>query len=343
MLLTTVLYSQISRAYIPAPKANLVRVVINGESWGVYVNAQQFNKEFLRENFHEQKGARWKVTGSPMASGGLDYIGEDIAEYKKHYDLKSGEDEDWRALIKLCRILSETPPDQLEAALSPILDIEGALRFIALDNALINGDGYWVRASDYALYRDTKGRFHVLPHDMNEAFSTPHGPGMGGGRGPGGPGGQRGPEGGPRPPGADGPRPPAGPQIKGVELDPLIGMDDAKKPLRSRLLAVPALRSRYLAHVRTIAKNSLDWARLGPVVAQYRALIEKEVEVDTRKLGTFASFQKVTSDTPAAEPAPPAAESGGPRRRPETMSLRAFAEQRRAYLLDYPAIKSLTP
>src|SRR5206468_3810245 len=38
--LSTVLYSHIARKYIPTPKANLVKVVINGESWGVYVNAQ---------------------------------------------------------------------------------------------------------------------------------------------------------------------------------------------------------------------------------------------------------------------------------------------------------------
>ena len=47
--LRAVLYSEIARQYIPTPKANYVRVVINGESWGVYVNAQQFNKDFTRD------------------------------------------------------------------------------------------------------------------------------------------------------------------------------------------------------------------------------------------------------------------------------------------------------
>src|SRR5207253_6629789 len=46
--------------YMPAPKANYVRVVINGESWGIYVNAQQFNKDFIRDWFNTKKGARWK-------------------------------------------------------------------------------------------------------------------------------------------------------------------------------------------------------------------------------------------------------------------------------------------
>jgi len=114
-----------------------------------------------------------------------------------------------------------------------------------------------------------------------------------------------------------------------VELDPLIGLDDARKPLRSKVLAVPSLRAKYLGYVERIAQNSLDWAKLGPVVAQYRSLVEKEIEADTRKLSTFAAFQQATADRPAAN-----AEPG--RGRPH-MPLRTFADQRRAYLLKYEA------
>ena len=70
---------QIDRGYLPAPKANFVRVVINGESWGVYVNSQQFNKDFVKEWFGTTKGARWKVRGSPGGQGSLAYLGEDPA------------------------------------------------------------------------------------------------------------------------------------------------------------------------------------------------------------------------------------------------------------------------
>ena len=60
-LMRTVLSMHIARQYIAAPKANFVRVVINGENWGVYANAQQFNKEFVADNFGTTKGARWKI------------------------------------------------------------------------------------------------------------------------------------------------------------------------------------------------------------------------------------------------------------------------------------------
>ena len=50
---------------MPAPKANFTRVVINGESWGIYTNAEQFNKDFIKNWFKTEKGARWKVPGNP--------------------------------------------------------------------------------------------------------------------------------------------------------------------------------------------------------------------------------------------------------------------------------------
>ncbi len=83
--MSSVLYSQIARQYIPAPKANFVRVVINGENWGVYANVQQFNKEFLKENYASTKGTRWKVNGSPNGDGGLRYTGDNVSEYRRKF------------------------------------------------------------------------------------------------------------------------------------------------------------------------------------------------------------------------------------------------------------------
>ncbi|MBI3864810.1 MAG: CotH kinase family protein [Planctomycetia bacterium] len=369
--MSTVLYSHIARKYIPAPKANFVKVVINGESWGLYANVQQFNKDFLAENFKSTKGTRWKVRGSPGGGGGLDYVGDNIDDYKRRYEMKTDDgDKAWKGLIALCKTLQETPLENLEAALSPTLDIDGVLKFLALDCALINCDGYWIRASDYSIFRDDKLVFHIVPHDMNEAFRPAGGPGFGGpggrggrgGRGgfPGGPpggsppGAPDGAQGGPVRPGAPGgeggpgrggfPGGPGGPGMGprgiGVELDPLIGLDDPRKPLRSKLLAVPALREKYLHYVRMIAEESLDWKNLGPVVAQYRALIEKEVEADTKKLESFEDFQRAAADAPPGETPRREGEQvrEGPGRRPGGMSLRAFADQRRKYLLNHSEI-----
>ena len=306
----SVISYEIARQYIPAPKANFARVVINGESWGVYVNAQQFNKDFVKDWFGTTKGARWKVPGSPNGRGSLAYLGDDAASYKRIYSIRSKDSvKSWTDFIKLCKTLNETSADKLETALAPMLDIDGALKFLALDNALINNDGYWVRTSDYSIYEDEKGLFHILPQDSNETFSKPGGPGFGGG-----PGGRRGPGG----PGGSG----GGVRINGVELDPLFAANDANKPLISNLLAVPALRLRYLGYVRDIADKWLDWKKLGPLARQYQAIIAEDVAKDTRKLDATAAFTKgLTEDVEAEGP-------GG-----MTIGLKNFADQRRAYLL----------
>ena len=286
--LRAVLYTDIARRYIPAPKMNYMRVVINGESWGIYLNAQQFNGDMMRDSFKTTKGdARWKTPGRPGGRAGLEYLGEDAAAYKQIYEIKSKDDpESWKALIQLCKVLNETPLDRLEAALAPILDVDGALRFLAIDVALVNSDGYWTRASDYNLYRDSNGRFHILPHDVNEGLG-----GEGGGRGFGGFGGG------------------------GTQLDPLVGLNDSSKPLRSRLLAVPALRERYLGYVRDIATKWLDWNAVLPMLKASHDLIAEEVRLDTRKLYDVAGFETGVAST------------GNP--------LKTFLDNRRTYLLNY--------
>ena len=80
-----------------------------------------------------------------------------------------------------------------------------------------------------------------------------------------------------------------------VMLDPLVGLDDARKPLRSKLLAVPALRARYLHYVRQIAERWLDWQRLEPVARLHHALIAEAVRADTKKLYTIQAFESGVS------------------------------------------------
>ena len=115
-------------------------------------------------------------------------------------------------------------------------------------------------------------------------------------------------------------------RVDGVKLDPLAGMEDPDKPLLHKLLAVPSLRTRYLGYVRAIAETWLDWNKLGPLAQQYQALIAEDVKTDTHKLYATDAFSKgVTEDNE---------EQGfrGPRR---SLSLKSFADQRRAYLLSY--------
>jgi len=95
------------------------------------------------------------------------------------------------------------------------------------------------------------------------------------------------------------------------------------------------LKATYLDHVRTIADDWLDWNKLKPVVDRYRSLIESEIEADTRKLTSYASFQKSLADVEVAK-------AEAPRGRP-SLRLESFAKRRREFLLNYPGIKKTAP
>ena len=66
-------------------------------------------------------------------------------------------------------------------------------------------------------------------------------------------------------------------------------------PLRSKLLAVPQYRARYLQHIRTLAEKGLTHKNLSPVIAHYRELIDEEVKNDTRKRTPYEGFTQATS------------------------------------------------
>ena len=119
----------------------------------------------------------------------------------------------------------------------------------------------------------------------------------------------------------------------GTDLDPLVALKDERKPLYSKLLAVPEYRTRYLQYVRDIAEQWLEWKRLQPLVAQYAALIDREVAAETRKLSTYEEFRaSLGLDTTTKVSA-----EGG--RRME--DLKTFVAKRREYLLAHAEIKKL--
>ena len=366
-LMSSVLYSQVARQYMPAPKANFVRVVVNGEYRGVFTNVQQYNKQFLEENYSSTKGARWKVAGSPRGGGGLDYRGEDPANNGYPYEQKAGGKKALAKLIEFCRVIDQTPVDELPAMLEPICDVDELLWFLALDVGLMNADGYWVRASDYSIYLDTDDKFHFIPHDMNEAFRPSRGGGPGGGRGRGGrgfggpgfgglgfgaPGGgaERGDFQGGRYPGdregrerggiegqgAPG-RPPEGNRPGGsmtgpasqAGLDPMIAIQDRDKPLRSKILAVPKYRQQYLTNLKTLAEKSLNWETLGPLVMSHAKLLDKSVKAETRSRSTYEAFVEATAVKATTA-------SGQPQRfGPPRMALKQWIDGRHQFLLEY--------
>ncbi|MBN2492258.1 MAG: CotH kinase family protein [Planctomycetes bacterium] len=253
---------ELCRRYLPAPRANLVKLYINNESWGIYVNVQQPNTEFLGEAFGENEGNNFKADGNAA----LQWAGWNPAAYQFDYPLKSGDPKTaWTALIDLIDKLNNTPAAQLPGELVKALNVDRALWYLALLNVFCNLDSYLGSGDNYYLYQDqAAGLFQIYPWDLNESLGV-HNLGL---------------------------------TVTQLEqLSPVHEEANPTRPLMARLMGVPAWRQLYLAHLRTVLAESFQWAAVGPLVARYQDLIRADVLADTKKLYSDAQFtQAVTQN-----------------------------------------------
>ena len=306
--LREVFYNRIARDYIPAMKTNFVKLVINGESWGVYINLQQYNKDFLEEWFGSRDGVRWKVG---PGGGALTYSGDDTAVYQRTYQLKTADVENpWKNLIALCEMLdAKTPNTTLETDLPSIFNVDRALWQLAVSNVFMDDDSYIHKGGDFSIYQDINERFHLISHDNNETFrfgAERRGGGGPGGRGPGGWS--------------------WGELTLGM-VSPTTHAENPLRPVISRLLGIPKWKARYIAHVRTVVDEWLAWEVLEPVIKEYHELIDAEVQQDNKKLYDYSSFTESVDGN-----------RGG-----RTPSFKRFVTQRRELLLNHPELNKPTP
>ncbi|HVT72865.1 MAG TPA: CotH kinase family protein [Lacunisphaera sp.] len=165
--LRTMLYHHVAAAFVPAPQCCYLRVVINGEDWGIYTSTQPLDDGFIQAAWQAAGGARWLAR--PGAD--LEYLGDDPAPYRAGYRLLTPENPAaWAALIRLCKTIHEAKAGEFETTVATQLDLDGALRFFAVQNALINQDGYGGRSGGYGLFLDPAGRFHLVPQDAEASF-----------------------------------------------------------------------------------------------------------------------------------------------------------------------------
>ncbi|QQS29275.1 MAG: CotH kinase family protein [Sphingobacteriales bacterium] len=261
-----VLYYHFNRRHIPCAKANYVQLFINGESWGVYPSIQQLNMDFYDEWFMSRNGTNWRALkttgtggGGPGGGGGfgagycsLNWLGWDTTVYKGYYILKSAHKEDpWVDLVNTCYELNNPPLATLPETLKDWLDIDRALWFLAHEIIFSDDDGYAHKGGmDYYVYYEPETG-RIVPQEYDGNTCM---------------------------------------KANNANWSPFYHANDANFALLNRLLAVPELRQRYLAHVRTIINQSLEQTQANTRIDYYYSLISTLVQNDTKKLYTFTAF-----------------------------------------------------
>jgi spore coat protein CotH len=167
-----VLAYHIAGQYMPAPKANYVKLFINDQYYGLFVNVESVDEAFLNKKYGSDKNTFLKCTPNvleetPAPEGcknkiyaSLEYE-ENAQCYTANYELKSKEG--WDDLIGLASVLSKTPDD-----IHKILNVDETLWMLALNNVLVNLSSYSGQHSqNYYLYKSDDGRFRPILWDLN--------------------------------------------------------------------------------------------------------------------------------------------------------------------------------
>ena len=252
------LYFNVMREYTPCPRAALARLEINGQYWGVYSMVDQLNKDLLDEWFPGNDGDRWRAPN--IGKGGFDsgasaftYLGPIISRYTNHYELKSDySTEAWTRLVNACDILNNTPAGDLRVELEKVFAVDRWLWFLAIENVFVDDDSYWFKGADYSFYYEPEsGRFHPVEHDGNEAFYADMG--------------------------------------VNYNLSPVHGANLSSRPLLSKMLNIPELRQRYLAHMRTLLEERFNPEYMDPFINHFHHLSAEEIAADPKKNFTMAS------------------------------------------------------
>ncbi|MBK8625320.1 MAG: CotH kinase family protein [Saprospiraceae bacterium] len=265
-----VLYYQLIRKHTPAAKANFVRLYINDQDWGIYLNVQQLNKDFLEEWYESNNGINLRADtpdGTASSGGGgpggggaqwgdgtaaFNYLGTDTAQYQKYYTLKSNDSDanPWNELMEACKVLNNSGA-ALESEAPKVFNIDNILWHLAAEIAFVDDDSYVYKGKmDYYLYKDAEtNRWQTYDYDGNSAIATNR-----------------------------------------VSWSAFYNEAKTNYPLLNKLLAVPAFRQRYLAHLRTILTDLFDETKVNALIDKNDALIRAGVFADAKKATTNAAY-----------------------------------------------------
>ena len=159
---------------IPGSRSNHVRVYINGNYYGLYINVEHIDEEFVDSRFGNQDGNLYKC----LWPADLDYLGSDPDNYKltvgdrRVYNLKTNKElDDYSDLAHFIDILNNTPDDQFLCEMDKVFNIFDYLKIIAVDIFTGNWDGYIYNNNNFYLYRNTEtGKFEYIPYDMDNTY-----------------------------------------------------------------------------------------------------------------------------------------------------------------------------
>nr|HQV33979.1 CotH kinase family protein [Calditrichia bacterium] len=154
-------------------RANHVRLYVNEVYYGLYINVEHIDENFLRDRYGNNNGNLYKC----LWPADLEYLGGNPDLYKfmsgnrRTYELKTNTDRDDYTDLAFLIANLRFIPDSLMTEFEKIFNVDDFLRVLAVDVAIGNWDNYWFNKNNFYLYNNPEsGVFDYLPYDLDNTF-----------------------------------------------------------------------------------------------------------------------------------------------------------------------------
>ncbi len=156
-------YRVFRAAGVPAPRTGYALVTVNGEPYGLYLNVEPYNDDFLARAFADPSGNLYEGES-----------GDDLQKDPAGFDQDEGDDTSGDDIAHLAAAAVEDGGGIFEPG--GLLDVEAFLSFAAVEAATGHFEGYQSPHSYYLYHAPASGRWSFLPWNLDQLFIRKTGP-----------------------------------------------------------------------------------------------------------------------------------------------------------------------
>jgi len=139
------------------------KVFINGQFFGLYLQVENMDKDFLKRNNLSKKGNLYKATKDGACLSIFD-------DFDVKWEKKTNKKSDHNDLTQLIQKLNNVPDNEFQEFIKNTFDYDQLINILALNMFLSNSSTYY---HNYYLYHDlyNTGKWQMIPWDMDKTLS----------------------------------------------------------------------------------------------------------------------------------------------------------------------------
>ncbi len=165
----------------PAPRTAWVRLVVNGEDWGLYIHVESFDRRFLSRWFASKDGMMYEggpfcdlVPSQVPPTGGEECFDQEFSTGECDQAEQGQDPTDWALLADLAGKIEALPDGSFFPEAGDFLDTDEFLASFAVTAVIADWDGYeYGNVNNYRVYHEPSAdRWALIQSGIDNSFDS---------------------------------------------------------------------------------------------------------------------------------------------------------------------------